>query len=67
MREGIEEVMAGIFLTAEESLAALDCGDEPDMILPRKGGILGALLRSPLVGAHIAIERGLYPKREVDL
>lgn len=34
---------------------------------PRKGGILAALRRSPLVGADIAPARGFEPGREVEL
>jgi hypothetical protein len=34
---------------------------------PRKGGILEALRRSPLVGADIALARAFEPGRKVDL
>jgi hypothetical protein len=34
---------------------------------PRKGGILAALRRSPLVGADIAPARGFEPGRKVEL
>ena len=34
---------------------------------PRKGGVLAALRRSPLVGADIAITREVTPGRDVDL
>lgn len=38
---------------------------QPD--IPRKGGILAALRRSPLVGADIDLERRPFPPRDVDL
>jgi hypothetical protein len=34
---------------------------------PRKGGILAALRRSPLVGAEIDLERPRVTEREIDL
>ena len=34
---------------------------------PRKGGILAALRRSPLVGADLQIERSATPDRKLDL
>jgi len=37
--------------------------EEPD----RKGGILAALRRSPLVGAGLELRRGFHAGREVDL
>jgi hypothetical protein len=34
---------------------------------PKKGGILSALRRSPLVGADLDLDRPLIPGRQVDL
>src|SRR3954466_14867193 len=34
---------------------------------PRKGGILAALRRSPLVGADLEVRREVTPARDVDL
>jgi hypothetical protein len=34
---------------------------------PRKGGILAALRRSPLVGADLKVERPFDPGRKIDL
>jgi hypothetical protein len=36
-------------------------------VLPKKGGILAALRRSPLVGLELEIDRPLDPGRQVDL
>ena len=62
------------------SLARQLAGDEPDAARiratvrrtvsgeqPKKGGILNALRRSPLVGADLDLNRPLTPGRRVDL
>ena len=62
------------------SLARRLAGDDPDSARiraslrlsisgepPKKGGILNALRRSPLVGADLDLNRPVTPRRKVDL